>query len=1364
MSATLDRWSVYLPQDRRHAMAAGLELPQISSGAALFADISGFTPLAEALVMALGPRRGAEALTAELNRVYDALIAEVDRYGGSVISFSGDAITCWFDSEPIGVYARAAAQSAPAPQPLAGPQAAAQRAAACALAMQYVMHTLRVVAIPGGAAVSLAIKVALAQGMVRRFQVGDPQLQYIDTLAGATLDRLAAGERQAQRGEVIAAEDLVTALGAACVVRQWRIETGTGERFALLDELLVSVEPLPWPELAPGALQEEQVRPWLMPAVAERLALGQDAFLAELRPAVALFARFSGIDYDGDPQAARRLDAYIRWSQRVLARYEGSLLQLTIGDKGSYFYGVFGAPTAHDDDAQRAVAAALELAAPPEAFAYIGGVQIGVNSGRMRTGPYGGKTRRTYGILGDDVNLAARLMSRAAPGQVLVSERIARIATEHFQLRSLGEMYLKGKAEPAPVSLVVGRRGGASRQSLAHEATPLIGRAAELGRISEQLAVVRAGSGVIVRVIGVAGIGKSHLAAGVLAVARQLGFQTASGVCQSTTTATSYMPWRQAFRSLMNLPDENETAQVAAVEQYIARMGRDWAVRLPLLGDLLGLPIPDNATTAAFEPRLRQSALIDLALEILRAEAAHAPLLLLIDDAHWIDETSRGLTLALGRALGEKPIALLLLHRPRQSAETVLPELNSLPYHLEIALDELSAEGIAELARYRLGGPVRPLALALIQLEAQGNPFFVTEVIETLRETGHLYQRADGHWFLSDAMFAALREANGIVRIDGLWQLAPAASLTAVDLGLPDSIQGAVLARIDRLPESHKLTLKVASVIGRTFNLDLLGRIHPSQPGYDDLLSQIDLLDERDFTRLDLLARLIYAFKHTVTHEVAYETLLFDQRRELHRFAAVALERLVPEAIEQIAHHAFAGADWRRALRYQANAGRRAQRIFANHESAEHFRKALRCAEELPDDETAGERLEIHRDLGQVLGSIGQYDAALDQLRQALDLAARSSDADASAAVCRWTAYVHELRGDFGAAQTWIQRGLDALGARETDATAELYAIAALISTRRGDYQQAMERCEASIRIALAAGRPATRAFAYNARAVAAYRRGDLTAAIDDSQRALELYSQADNIQGQAMSCNEIGNAYFDLSQWTAADRYYRRAREIFNQTGDLLHLVFADNNLAEIARYQGRLEEARGFYQEAIRLIEQIGGSPYVRGVLLMNLGATNVRIGEVAIARRYLGEAEHLFAEVEARDFLPELYRHLADAALTAGELDVAEREGLRAIDEARALEARGAEGSALRVLGDIARARADLLAAERLLLESQAILDEQGDAYEAARARLALARVYLESGRAAEAQDALAASEATFERLAATLDLALARALRP
>ena len=377
---------IYIPMDRRFALVQNTTIPDRQSGCALFADISGFTQLTATFVHELGRQRGAEEITRLINQIYTALIEEVHFYGGSVIDFSGDAITCWFDGDASG-----------------------PRAAACGLGMQIAMSQFSKIITRLGSPPSLYIKVVVVSGEIWRFLIGDPDHQQIETMAGATLDRIAEAESFTTSGAVIIDAALAERYPDLFRVSVWHQKAGNPNRYATLDRLEKPVEPAPWSGLAEDQLTDELCRPWLLNEVFQRVRSENKQYLSELRPTAALFLQFKGIEFDADPDAGTKLDRFVRWVQNILAQFEGNLLQFSSGDKGNYLYAAFGAPVTHADDAARAVAAALQLIALPKKLDYIQSVRIGLSFGLSRSGSYGGASRRTFGVIGTKVNLAARL-------------------------------------------------------------------------------------------------------------------------------------------------------------------------------------------------------------------------------------------------------------------------------------------------------------------------------------------------------------------------------------------------------------------------------------------------------------------------------------------------------------------------------------------------------------------------------------------------------------------------------------------------------------------------------------------------------------------------------------------------------------------------------------------------------------------------------------------------------------------------------------------------------------------------------------------------------------------------------------------
>ena len=274
--------------------------------------------------------------------------------------------------------------------------------------------------------------------------------------------------------------------------------------------------------------------------------------------------------------------------------------------------------------------------------------------------------------------------------------------------------------------------------------------------------------------------------------------------------------------------------------------------------------------------------------------------------------------------------------------------------------------------------------------------------------------------------------------------------------------------------------------------------------------------------------------------------------------------------------------------------------------------------------------------------------------------------------------------------------------------------------------------------------------------------RDDFAAAIEHFQQAFALYERVGDIPGQAKSHNLIANTYFETGQWDEADYHYRQARAIFEQIGDIYNGAFSDNNLGEIALSQGRLDDALTFYRQALQALEQIGGSTYVLGVLHMNLGHVFIRRREIDKALRELHTAQEHFEQAQARDFLPELYRHYAEAYFAVDELEDAERQARRALDLSRELEQRGEEGYGLRVLGQVVNVRGHSEDAETCLQQSLEILDSIGDHYQKAQTQLALAQFYAQRDDSLHAREALEQCVPVFQRLGVTRDLDAVRAL--
>jgi class 3 adenylate cyclase len=1188
----VDEPEAYIPRDRRRALGEGRALPDRVRGAALFADISGFTPLTEALANELGAQRGAEELTASIGRVFHAVIEELDRRGGDVIYFSGDAITCWLDGDD------------------------GTRAAAAAVAMREAIERVGLVRTPGGNTVQLSMKVALAVGPARRFVVGDPDVQLIDVLAGRLIDDLAEAEHHAEKGDVVLDQSAMGALGGRVAVSEMR----AGGRVGVLDRLLVDVDAHDVVE--PPPLPEELVRPWLLSAVYERLRTGRGEFLAELRPAYPVFIRFGGIDYDDDDSAIEKLDGFVRQAQRIFAGYGGNVLQLTLGDKGAYLYGVFGSPIAHEDDAARAAAAALELR-DLDRTTSARELQIGITHGRLRSGTYGHAMRRTFVCLGDAVNLSARLMSNAPVGGIYVSDAVRKAAGDSFLWQALPELRVKGKAGPVAAHALTGSLERASRRRLRFE-LPLAGRVTELGLLEDRLARAIGGAGRVVGIAAEAGMGKSRLVAEFVRAARRRGLRVVFGECQSFGTTSPYFVWQEIWRRLLEFDDAVAASrQVAALRARLRAIDPALEQRAPLLGPVVGLDIADTELTASFDAKLRKTSLEDLLVRCLRSLARESPLVVVLEDCHWIDELSRDLLEALVRTGMDLPVLFVLNYRPAGAPGGDL-RLERLPCFDEIVLAELTTGETAQVVRAKveqlLGADAEaPDALVeLVAARAEGNPLYVEELVDYLT-------------------------AHGV-------DLGDAASAASVEL--PESLHSLVLSRIDTVAEEPRRTLKVASVVGRVFQAPVLPEVYPELGTLDDVRDHLGTLRGVDLVRLDREADEAYLFRHVVTQEVAYESMPFAVRASLHRLVGSYLERTAGDGMDHqldlLAHHYWHSDDEPKKVEYLGRAADAARAAYANSAAIDYLERLVPLLE-------GSARVEAGLKLGAVRELAGDWHGAEQVEAEALALAVELGDRRAEGWCHTALAEVSRKQGRFDEAAEQLdlaERSFGEVGAE--DGIGRVLHLAGTLAAQRGDYAAAQERYEASLGIREQLGDRASMGGLLSNLGVVAEYRGDYDAARALNQRALDLRTELGDRWSIGVSQNNLGMIALHQRRFEEACERFGEAMRLNVEVGDPWMVAIAHNNLGNANRGLGDLDAARADYAASLRAYRAYDDR-WALGFLLEDVAVLLGRAGSSETAFELLGAAEALRAETgtpRGPSLEAELAEELRDARAAIGD----------------------------------------------------------------------------------------------------------------
>ena len=1092
----------------------------------------------------MGARRSAEALAQQINQVYTALVAEVERWHGSVISIAGASLTCWFD-------------------PADG--AAAPRAAACALALQQAMAAVNQVALPSGAALTLGLRVALTSGPVRRFAVGDPQLQQFDVLAGQTLTRAARIAQRTQPGEVLLDQATAEALDSA-TLGPWRDDPHHTLHYALLAGLAEPPALSPWPALPHNTPGAEQLRPWLLPALFQRYQDALGDFLTELRPLVGVFICFAGLDYDHDPGAAALLDTFARTVQQALARYEGALLQITVGDQGSLLYAAFGAPLAHEDDLLRAALAALDIHQAAQALGTAAPLQIGICQGTLIVGMYGAATRLTYAGLGDAVTLAARLMLQAAPGETLLSGRVQRALSSAFVLEPRTSIWLQGRAEPLPVLAVLGRRQPRPiRLQEPAYALPMVGRSAEVRRIGLILDTVMTGTGRVLAISGEAGLGKSRLVAETIRLARQRGLIGYGGACQTTGTNTPYLVWEPIWRAFFDIdPETSLRKQARVLEGALEDLAPERVEMLPLLGPLLGLSLPDNEITRMLQPKDRRGALHALLCDCLAAAAREAQadgggLLLVLEDLHWIDSASLQLLVDLTEALAALPVLVVLAYRPTEQVRLLLGKIEALPCFSHISLEGLESTAAENLIRAKLAqlfparsGALLPALVARLTERAQGNPFYLEELLNYLHDR-------------------AINPYN-------------AAAIEALEL--PDSLYSLVLSRLDQLSSQQQTLLKMASVIGRRFPVAWLHGAFAGDRPLAELEQEMAALASTELIALDTSEpEPAYLFRHVVTQQVVYESLSASTRSALHERLAAYLEVRAgadqEPYLDSLAYHYDQSAQQDKQRHFHLLAAQAALRHYANESALAHFSRVL----ELTPEDALEARFDVLLARERVYHLVADRQRQKEDIEALLKLLEHLDDPVRRIAVMEEQVFYLVHTGQYDSVEVTARLAVDLAEQHAVPIDLAVYREWGVALSFLGRSQEGKEIIETGLRKAEQAGRLLDKAKQLNSLAVILLLQGE--------------YQQIPGVLSLSLS--------------------------IIRDAGDRREEVNASITMLYASAFSGNMQDMYNFGYQALYFVDVIGDR-YLKAWVLLNFGTVLCYLGYFSDSQSMLEQARGL------------------------------------------------------------------------------------------------------------------------------------------
>jgi class 3 adenylate cyclase/tetratricopeptide (TPR) repeat protein len=1327
-------------------------------GAVLFADVSGFTAMSEKLSV-LG-KEGAEEVTSIVNNYFTAMLEINDNFGGDLLKFGGDALLIFFAGN-LGPY----------------------KALATGRAMMNAMSAFKKVQTSQGV-FPLRMKIGMACGSVFLASLGTPQ-SMDHAVMGSTLFNLAGAENNASAGEIVVHRSMQEVTGevakySTVVEGYWKLEElhktiniqdeSKGTQSAVSD---TGFDP---DILAQNLLRDADIVGGLRSFVPEELFTHivndpqRIAIYGTHRPVTITFTNFLGIDEiietlgaDHEDSITAILNRHFVTMSEVITRFGGTVNRLDAYSVGHRILGLFGALQAHDDDPQRAVRAAVEmnnsleevnqateeiLSSLPEFTDQFDVAplkqRIGVNSGFVFGGNTGSKARREYTVMGDQVNLTARLMGIAQEGEVLIGQSTARQTEEVFDLVEKEAVKVKGKTDPVRNYSVTGTKER-SHWKTRLATSSIIGRDKELSLGREAIEQAIGGQARVLAISGVSGLGKTRLAEELTWYGDQQGMDLLIGTCLSYGNTMTYHPWAEVLRELFGITAADSELDTSARMDAIQRgmEAIDETQWTPVIGTVLGLEIPDNDLTRDLDPKLRRQRVLDLTVKLLRAKAHSQPLMLVIEDAHWADPASMDLIDYVARNISDHPILFMLPHRP----DIGLPEWTAYPHAIDLELADLPNEACKEIIHEMLGGLHLPDAMYhLILSRGCGNPFFIGEVVRALIDAGALEKDENGN-------FQAIHDMSGVE--------------------LPDTIHGVIISRIDRLLAADRRILQVASVIGRVFAYRTLDGVYPYEDLASALRERLNYLNELGLTEIQILETELYRFIHLTTREVVYEGLPFEHRRSLHREIGGYIEKVFADNIGEqtslLAYHYYEGQAWDKALGYNLSAAQYAQREFANDTAILSGERALEAADNLgPEVDTSQERLAAHGTLGEVMTLVGQYDDAFEQIelaRKIVDASPTSrGKSHQQAELSRKMAGVFERRSEFETAFEWLEKGIGYLDQDEaTPEAARIYLLGTGIYRRLGRNDEAASWCQKSLDLASQIdsreGQQAVGQAYYNLGGIE-IRLGDLQSAAKYCRKSLEVYQQIDDVVGQATAYTNLGATYSDLGEWKQAMEAYNKSLAINQQIGDIQREGFLANNLANVHLYRGEWDQAAWLFNQSNAIWKRIG-SPLPDAVTLSNLAQVHIYQGNWDQARENLTQSQAIFEEIGSDDFIPELERRWGELYLKEVDLEQALAHTNRSIELATEQDAKLELGMSLRVLGDIHLARGEHSAAGEALNRSLEILQELESDYEAAKTVLVMARLALEK-KADFDRMQLEQAYLTFEELEAKADCKVAQSL--
>jgi predicted ATPase/class 3 adenylate cyclase len=1163
-------------------------------GAAMFVDLSGFSTMTD--VLSMHGTHGAEVLANMMRVVFEPLVNAVYEQGGFVIGYAGDAFNAIFPvDQDAGL--------------------AMRRCLASALTMQAHTKSHSQASTSYGDFL-IRIKIGLGFGATtwQIFKsISGKRASY--WFRGESLNGAVAGEEVACAGDIVA--DPISYRLLKDVVKV----VSMGECFLIQDALADLPAPQP---LSPSTSVDDLVEVFFTQDVTRLPIAG------EFRQAVNVF-----IDIPTGISDEALIAPFMETVYLLQEQYGGFFLRPDLGDKGFNLLMFWGAPMAHENDVERALNFILELSLRTRII-----LRAGISYRMAYTGFIGSSQREDYTAYGWGVTLAARMMQRAGEGEYWLDEEVARRAAKHFNVEPHGMQRFKGFKNQQKIFSLVGRKDLAA----AVYQGQLVGRSSELEALTAFVQPLRQGGFAGVMVLsGEAGIGKSRLVHSFQHSEYFSDLSARWAICQADEILrlpfNPFTDWlKKRFELLEGQSDEvNSIAFSRNIQELIestpdVELASELTRTSSVLAALINITQPNSLYESLDAKGRYDNTLIALSV-LLRAESLQKPLILFMEDTHWLDEdTGAFLSYFIRTLLSEPekkyPIAIIATQRPEGASVRVMDEIST----AGIQLGKLDSVNMSQLAQDILGHPIADSLLSLLDARADGNPFFAEQILRYLLEHHALKLDADEKYIENEQS----------------------------EITLPMDVRAVMIARLDRLTQQVKDTVQTASILGREFEVRVLSEMLRTDHDFSFHMAQAE-----NANIWAPLTEIEYIFRHALLRDAAYSMQLLSRQRELHGLAVSAMEMVYQDDLEPyygaLAYHAEKAALQEKALYYLNLAGKLSLSVYQNHRAIDYFTRALVF---VPDDDLRM-RFDILIERAEGYNRVSEFDAQSRDLNALEELANQLGFDELLGRAFSKRAHYFNSLGDYHNASLYADRAATHSSAAQDNVTLlASYSVKQTALMRLGQTRDAMRQGKVALEFAKHIHDRHGESVALTTLGLIAVESEGPASARLYHEHALLISREIKDRYLEAKILNNLANVVVSLGDFPAAQDYYSQSFSIFQEYGDLSGKGLIWLNLGWLVGMLGDFPRARDYYERGLVILQKIG-SRMEEMYTYINLGAVEIAQGQSKEALALLEKALEISSSIGERTAAGWAYFHSGHAYLISGEFDLSIQSFLKSIE---------------------------------------------------------------------------------------------------